>query len=448
MPAYLFETGPEGASLTAANTGAQQINPNGSGKFAAAAASSGTYGASFTNTTGGFALGRFGYGAGGMIVADSAVMSVSTKPSAASQNCTFKTLRNGTATTGAVVASLLWDSTNQIRVRDAGGSASEVVITSTALTPGVQYRVEVIAQVGTTTSNGVLRVIITRESTGVQAVDWSKTNANLGTVPVTFTDVGVVPALTDVQTITIDSLQYALGSATPLGDYVPPAAPTAAFTTAVAGLKATFDASGSTGAGSASINRWQWDFGNGQTSSSTSSSAATVTYASAGTYTVQLTVTDTNSLTSSISHNVTVLAPAAVQGAVGVSAPGYTIIGGAPDLLTAISDGDNTTGIQSPAGGGAHRVTLGPHQVPNPGSNWVITYDADMTGASTGSVPLNVYQGAATTALFTVTAQALVNVASGAAFTHTLTWTIPSTQWTAVTDWTNVQVGFVPAVAA
>ncbi|MFZ4301779.1 collagenase [Streptomyces cinereoruber] len=78
-------------------------------------------------------------------------------------------------------------------------------------------------------------------------------------------------------------------------------APTAAFTTAVQGLKATFtDQSTDT---DGTIASRSWNFGDGTTSTATNPSK---TYSSAGTYTVKLTVTDDKGATATATRTVTV----------------------------------------------------------------------------------------------------------------------------------------------
>ncbi|MCQ4082181.1 collagenase [Streptomyces sp. RB6PN25] len=78
--------------------------------------------------------------------------------------------------------------------------------------------------------------------------------------------------------------------------------PTAAFSAAVAGLKASFTDQ-STESGSGSITGWSWNFGDGATSTTQNPSH---TYTAVGTYSVTLTVTGSNGHTSSISQSVTV----------------------------------------------------------------------------------------------------------------------------------------------
>ncbi|MBE7188961.1 PKD domain-containing protein, partial [Jatrophihabitans endophyticus] len=83
--------------------------------------------------------------------------------------------------------------------------------------------------------------------------------------------------------------------------------PVAAFTSNPTNLKVAFDGTGST-APSGTIQSYSWDFGD-QTAAG-SGATPSHTYASPGTYTVSLTVTDSNNKTNSVSHQVTVTAPA------------------------------------------------------------------------------------------------------------------------------------------
>jgi PKD repeat protein len=91
-------------------------------------------------------------------------------------------------------------------------------------------------------------------------------------------------------------------------DDTPPPAnvpPTAAFTSTVANLTASFDGTTSSDTDGA-IGAWTWDFGDGQTGTG---SKPQHPYAAAGTYTVTLTVTDDDGATNSVSHDVAVTAP-------------------------------------------------------------------------------------------------------------------------------------------
>jgi PKD repeat protein len=87
----------------------------------------------------------------------------------------------------------------------------------------------------------------------------------------------------------------------------PPTPPTAAFTDPAncSGDPAcTFDGSGSTAVSPATITSYSWDFGDSTPLGSGSS--PTHTYASNGVFHVTLTVTDSNNLTDSVTHDVTI----------------------------------------------------------------------------------------------------------------------------------------------
>ena len=85
--------------------------------------------------------------------------------------------------------------------------------------------------------------------------------------------------------------------------------PTAAFTSSVNQLTASFDGSGSSDS-DGSVASYAWDFGDGSSGSGVSPSH---TYGAAGTYSVKLTVTDNGGATDSVTHQVSVTAPPANQ---------------------------------------------------------------------------------------------------------------------------------------
>ena len=81
--------------------------------------------------------------------------------------------------------------------------------------------------------------------------------------------------------------------------------PAAAFTSAVAGLKASFDGSASTDP-TARLPAYAWDFGDASPAGHRATPSHT--YAAAGTYTVKLTVTDDKGATGQVTQAVTVTA--------------------------------------------------------------------------------------------------------------------------------------------
>ena len=91
------------------------------------------------------------------------------------------------------------------------------------------------------------------------------------------------------------------------GGTLPNQPPVAAFTSSVNNLSASFDGSGSSDP-DGTIASYSWDFGDN--SAAGSGVSPTHAYAAAGTYTVKLTVTDNQGATNTVSHDVTVTAPA------------------------------------------------------------------------------------------------------------------------------------------
>lgn len=219
-----------------------------------------------------------------------------------------------------------------------------------------------------------------------------------------------------------------------------PPAPTAAFTSSSAGLAASFDASGSTANGGATISSYAWTFGDSNTGAGVSPSH---TYAQAGTYTVALTVTDSLGQTGTVSHTVTVTAPTAtVTPVLVVSSTGWTVNGASGNSVTAISDTDQSTYVVSPASpsGSIFRVRLGALITPAAGTDMTVPVEADMTGATAGTVSAKLYEGSTVRAV--AAAQNLASAASGSNTTVLLTFTFPAASIANVTNWNALEVEF------
>jgi PKD repeat protein len=107
-------------------------------------------------------------------------------------------------------------------------------------------------------------------------------------------------------TLTVTDNQGATGTVThSVVAVAPNVPPTAAFTSTVSNLNASFDGSTSSDP-DGTIASYAWNFGDGQTGTG---AAPTHSYATPGSYSVTLTVTDNQGATGTISHSITAVAP-------------------------------------------------------------------------------------------------------------------------------------------
>ncbi|RCX30186.1 S8 family serine peptidase [Thioalbus denitrificans] len=120
------------------------------------------------------------------------------------------------------------------------------------------------------------------------------------------------------------------------------APPTAAFTSACAGLGCDFDGRGSSDS-DGSIVTHAWDFGDGATASGPTASH---TYATDGTYTVSLTVTDDGGASGTVQHDVTV-----ASGGGGELLTSSQNNGSTWTAMVETADGSGLTGTWSYSGG-------------------------------------------------------------------------------------------------
>jgi PKD repeat protein len=147
---------------------------------------------------------------------------------------------------------------------------------------------------------------------------------------------------------------------------VPNQAPTAAFTSTVTGLAVAVDAAASEDQ-DGSVASWAWEFGDGAVGTG---EQATHAYAAAGTYPVQLTVTDDDGATTSVTRSVTVA--------------GQT----SSDVIASDTfDRTTTGGLGTADVGGAWTSAAGPTRQSVTGGMAQLTVNAGQnTGAYLGSV--------------------------------------------------------------
>ncbi|KNX39480.1 hypothetical protein VV01_13985 [Luteipulveratus halotolerans] len=161
--------------------------------------------------------------------------------------------------------------------------------------------------------------------------------------------------------------------------------PAAAFSSDATQLTVALDGSASTDA-DGSVASYAWDFGDG---SSGTGAKPSHTYAAAGTYTVRLTVTDDKGATDSVSHDVTVQAPAAaivvddfnrdVTGGLGSADTGgaWTLSGSAARFSV---DGDKGQ-LEMAAAGSGVKASLGSVSV----TDTDLTVDTELNKAPAGA---------------------------------------------------------------
>lgn len=331
------------------------------------------------------------------------------------------------------------DTTQHLSVHDETGA---VVHTFTAaLTVGTWYRIEVQHNIGADSTHGQIFVQLSVGLSATVTESYSATTLNLGggtnSTYVAWGKWSTVGALS----AHFDEMAINPGTSSAIG--VPSAAPTPAFTANIGGLKAYLDGSASVDSSGSAVASYAWDFGDGSTATGATASHV---YTAPGPQTIKLQVTDTAGNVATLSKTVTTANPTASSHPVRlVSAPGFTVTG-APDLLTAVSDPNQATfGVA--VGGGVDRWVMGAVLEQSPGTSVTVTDEADMTGATTGTVSLKVYDADGTTLRSTVAAQTLTLANPTDPTSLVASWTVPSADADTVTDWNAVQLEFTRVVS-
>lgn len=215
------------------------------------------------------------------------------------------------SSSSAYAGSLSILASGKLAVRDASGAWTGMPQTSTALTAGQWYRVDVQGISATSTTGTIAMQLYTGSSldTLTTAVynSGTITGVNLGnSVPVQRFDLGKNSSTPGVLDEWLDDFYAAIGTNNPIGPYS--TNPTPLFTATPSGLTVTVDATSSSAVPPATLSTYTWSWGDG--SSTSAGATASHTYATGGqSYTITLTVTDSTGASSTTGTTVTLAAP-------------------------------------------------------------------------------------------------------------------------------------------
>lgn len=332
--------------------------------------------------------------------------------------------------------------TGTLKIYDAANANGTVL--TTALTAGTKYDIAFELVAATSTTGHYTIVVYTPKTSTALFSPTPVTTYNLGATALLGWDFGIATA-TASMTVGVGNIQMHTGTAALMPPMLPP---NAAFTATPTGLTEAFDGTSSTVGvtGGAGIVTYAWAFGDATTGSG---STTTHAYAAAGPETVVLTITDAIGFKDIQSTPVTVpgVSPTGLVLSVD-SAGGFTAVN-APDLVTAVTDNSQASwdiSVTTPAAvANELKLRLNPLAPPAASTNLLITVYADAVVATSGTLLLKMYQGATT--ISSQAAQSLTVVADGSTQIHQLTFTVPSSDWAAVTDWTALDLGFGPVAA-
>lgn len=203
-----FETGPEGAALTMANTGAAQINAasGGSAAFAKDTVRVGQLGARFTSGTNALAIGRFNATAANNTLSIGIVFQHKQTPILLTG---VLSIRHGSGVAGRIN----WNPDNSLSIVDSG--LGNTLTIATGLTPGTNYELTIRAKSATTTTGTVTAVLYSNSGTELGRA--TSSTYNLTTNTLAAVDVGIINTNSASGTIVaLDCLQLDDGNANEL----------------------------------------------------------------------------------------------------------------------------------------------------------------------------------------------------------------------------------------
>lgn len=349
MTRYLFDAGPEGADLTTTNTGTSQV-AKGSGAaavFAAAYASAGGFGAKFTanNTT---SLVRVLGDASNPQYAFSGVF-WTPDVAQASGEFTIWSARHS----GGVILRLRIDAQARVFVTDSVSTYVPSAAAAFKVAWGTKYRLEVVITAGSTTAGAYTLKIYDANDVLVGTIQAS--NANLTANPVVGFDCGNHGSIATLQVVAWDTIQMDSGRTSEIGKYVPgannpPTVSAGANQSVAAGSTVNLTSTATDSDGAIASRQWTVDGYPAGTTAPTitnaTSAQASFTAAAAGVYVLRHTATDNGGASASSTMKVFVPTSSVTVIAVTENSGAYT---SPTNVLTALSDGDASTYVDSPA---------------------------------------------------------------------------------------------------
>jgi len=351
-----FDSGTAGTSITAGNSGGANGDAfavTGSGRTFNADAMHGALSADFLLASGD--------------AANYAQWSLGTTSKEVAVQFYFKLVQNVTATSGFFILRGGGSAIVQLAIKSDRtvdvlvGSGSTNIHNSSALTLGTWYRFDLTLTVGTTTSNGVISMVIS-EGDSLSAFSTMSTNssANLGTVDADQARVGWQATVSSVRQARFDSLRVRTAEGTtalaPFGANAAPTISVTANQNVSAGATVTVNATALDTDGS--IASYAWNVVTASSSSTpslTGASTATLTFtapAAGNLVTVRCVVTDDDGATAEATTEVRVpktgdFSTLALDGT--TSGGTWTRAGAASTDGAALADALDSTYTQSPS---------------------------------------------------------------------------------------------------
>lgn len=431
-----FEGGTDGVAISTANSGGASGTafdaPYSTGfTYSAADATQGSMGASVAGSgaTGG---GQWNLASVAHVAAK---MKFKAKATPSSDTHLMR-LQNASAT--RLFSIHITGTTQKIRVDDASGTTG-VFTFANALTAGTYYRLEAYLVCGSTTSNGTIKVgyYLGNSTTPVESV-YLNTAANVGTAT-TFTTLIMGKYSGTAEAYGFDEFAYDVSASDLIGvgSTTPPTVSTPANQNVSAASTVTASVTASSSSGVITGYAWSYVYpaSGGPTLTGATTNTVSFTAGSAGAlYLLQCVVTDSNSVTTTVTTEVRVPTSGTattLPGAAAATVGTWSNVGGGATAGDALADGSDTTYVES-AALSATETSIRDRVQPitaRSSLNLTIREQQDTGGTTTSKVRL--YEGATLRQTWTLTI-------TTAWADYPLTLTTPA----AITDWGNLYLEF------